>query len=720
MARHIGQSYRTGKLSLEEVAYPQLRPGGVIIKTAYSVISIGTEAMKVREARMSYLEKARARPDHLKQVFDSMRQNGVKATFQKVMSQLDRLTPLGYSLSGYVVDVGVDADEFRFGQRVAAAGAEFANHGEYNYVPRNLVVPVPDEVPMDQAAFGTIGAIAMHGFRQSHTALGEIAVVIGLGLIGQMLIRILNAAGVNVIAVDLDQNRCELATTSAAAIAAGTPKDFGWRNALSRMSSGHGADVVFICAGSGDNSVLELAASAVRERGRIVVIGKSKLDLDYNTFFRKEIDVSFSRSYGPGRYDAAYENEGQDYPYSYVRWTERRNIKSFIDLLATRRLELTPIIGAVRDFAGAAAVYDEIHEGKEKAIGVLLDYGVRGPQVEQPPRIVQHTAPATAKAVVIGVIGAGNYASSMLIPPLRSDSRVELGAIITSTGLSAASAARRFNIPQHGTDRTAVLSDPRVNGVLIATRHASHANLAAEALRAGKAVFVEKPLAINADGLALIDAAMAGHEQAQLMVGFNRRFAPIIRDNAAAFARKGPLMMLYRVQAGPLPADAWQNSAAEGGRFIGEAGHFFDVFQFLTGSRALSVSAIRIAPANSAADDFDNMSAVVTYADGSVGTLIYSTQGNTRLAKEYLEVHGSGQSTVMRNFTNLEIFNLDGRNEKHKYSGEKGQKEQMRQFVDMIAAGQPAPTGYRSLVETTRLTWMAVEAARDGLPHVLD
>jgi predicted dehydrogenase len=521
------------------------------------------------------------------------------------------------------------------------------------------------------------------------------------------------------VAVDLDASRCELAM-SAAAIAAGTPKDFGWRNALSRLSGGHGADVVLICAGSSDNSVLELAASAVRERGRIVVIGKSKLDLDYNTFFRKEIEVSFSRSYGPGRYDTAYENEGRDYPYAYVRWTERRNIKSFIDLLATRRLDLTPIIGAVRFFSGAATVYDEIHDGKEKAIGVLLDYGVRDANVEQPSRVVRRESTTTARPVVVGIIGAGNYASSMLIPPLKADSRVELGSLITSTGLSAASAARRFDIQQHGTDRSAVLNDPRTNGVLIATRHASHAGLAAEALRAGKAVFVEKPLAINEDGLALVDAAIADRENAQLMVGFNRRFSPIIRDNAAAFAGKGPLMMLYRVQAGTLPPDAWQNSMTEGGRFIGEAGHFFDVFQYLTGSRAVSVSATRIAVSRAQPDDHDNISAVVSYADGSVGTLIYSTQGNSLLDKEYLEVHASGQSTVMRNFRSLETYAASGRVERKKYSGEKGQKEQMRLFADMIASGDPAPTPYTSLAETTRLTWKAYESARDVQPYTLE
>ncbi|MGH8636718.1 MAG: zinc-dependent alcohol dehydrogenase, partial [Burkholderiales bacterium] len=449
MVKQIGQSYRDGRLSLEEVAFPSLQAGGVIIRTAFSVISIGTEGMKVREARMNLLEKARARPDQLKQVLDSVRQQGVRATFQKVMSRLGRLTPLGYSLSGYVAEVGDGANEFRVGQRVAAAGAEFANHGEYNFVPRNLVVPLPDAVPLDQAAFGTIGAIAMHGFRQSRAALGEVALVIGMGLIGQVLLRILNTAGVRTVAVDIDAQRCEMATAGGAA-AAGVPNDPGWRNALSRLTGGHGADVALICAGGSDNSVLELAASAVRDRGRIVVIGKTKLDLDYNTFFRKEIEIGFSRSYGPGRYDPAYEIESRDYPYSYVRWTERRNIEAFVDLLATRRIDLSPLVGAARDFDRAVQVYDELHEGKAKAVGILLDYGVRGPQDERPARVVQrcyHIVPS--KQTKVGVIGAGNYASSMLLPPLKADPRVEIRSIITATGLSAASAAQRFGAAKH-------------------------------------------------------------------------------------------------------------------------------------------------------------------------------------------------------------------------------------------------------------------------------
>jgi len=718
MVKQIGQSYRDGRLSLEEVAYPALQAGGVIIRTAFSVISMGTEGMKVREARMNLLEKARARPDQLKQVLDTVRQQGVRAAFDKVMSRLGRLTPLGYSLSGYVVDVGDDVDEFRIGQRVAAAGAEFANHGEYNFVPRNLVVPLPEEVPLDQAAFGTIGAIAMHGFRQSRAALGETALVIGMGLIGQVALRILTAAGVRTVAVDLDPQRCEMGRNGGA-VAGGVPNDLGWRNTLSRLTGGHGADVVLICAGGSDNSVLELAASAVRDRGRIVVIGKTKLDLDYNTFFRKEIEVAFSRSYGPGRYDPAYEIESRDYPYAYVRWTERRNIEAFIDLLATRRIDLSPLVGMVRDFDCAVEVYDELHEGRAKAIGVLLDYGVRGPEDDRPARIVQRMHVVSPTPVAVGVIGAGNYASSMLLPPLQADPRVAIRAIVTATGLSAASAAQRFGALRHGTDRNAVFSDPDIGGVVVATRHASHAGLAAEALQAGKAVFVEKPLAVDSEGLALVDTAVAAATAPRLMVGFNRRFSPAIRDIMTGFAGKAPLTMLYRVQAGALPADAWQRAGSEGGRFIGEAGHFFDVFQALTGSEPAWVAGGRLAPAASAPDYCDNISVVVGYADGSIANLIYLTEGGAALEKEYLEVHGAGQSAVMRNFTSVEIFGADGRVRKQRYSGDKGQAAQMRCFVDMIEKGSPAPVDYKTLANTTRLTWCALEAARDGQSRTL-
>lgn len=716
--RQIGQSYRTGQLLLQEVGYPLLRPGGVIVRTAFSVISIGTESMKVREARMNLLEKARARPDQVKQVLEAVRQQGVRATYQKVMNRLEQLTPLGYSLSGYVTEVGSDAPEFHVGQRVAAAGANIANHGEYNFVPRNLVVPVPDEVALEHGAFGTVGAVAMHAFRQSRAALGEVALVIGLGLIGQMLVRVLHAAGVRVLGMDPIAERCALALAGGA-VAAGPPNSNTCRNAAARLTSGFGTDVVLITAGASDNALIELAASAVRERGRIVVTGKTSLDLDYNTFFRKEIEVGFSRSYGPGRYDAAYENDGIDYPYPYVRWTEKRNIEAFIALLESRRVDIAPLVDLVRDFDRAAEVYDEIHGGA-RAIGILLDYGVEGPGETRPSQVVGAPERHGTKPAIIGVLGAGNYASSMLLPPLKADRRVEIRTIVTTTGLTAATAAQRFGASFHGTQPTAILEAPDISGVVIATRHRSHANLAARAIRAGKAVLVEKPLAIDAEGLALVDAAVREAGNDRLMVGFNRRFAQIIRELAAMFAGKGPLTLLYRVHAGSLPADAWQLTAAEGGRFVGEAGHFFDVFQFLSASRPLCVSASRLTPAHATTDDHDNITAVVTYADGSVGTLLYLTQGGPKVGKEYLEIHGAGQSAVMHNFNVLEWFGPGMRASKRRgYGGDKGQNVQMHAFVDMIANGTTPPTAYGHLADTTRLTWLALEAARSGEPKYM-
>jgi len=712
MVKQVGQSYRSGRLSLEEVAYPSLRSGGVIVKTAFSVISMGTEGMKVREARMNYLEKARARPDQLKQVLDSVRQQGVRATYQKVTNRLAQITPLGYSLSGYVVEVGDDVPEFQIGQPVAAAGAEFANHGEYNFVPRNLVVPVPSGVPMDHAAFGTIGAIAMHAFRQSGATLGEVALVVGLGLVGQLLVRILSAAGVRVVGVDLVPARCELARAGGAA-AASAPDDAGWRHAVERLSGGHGADTVLIAAGSSDNALIELAASAVRDRGRVVVVGKTKLDLDYNTFFRKEVEVAFSRSYGPGRYDPSYEVGGADYPYPYVRWTERRNIEAFLELLAARRMDLAPLVNLVRDFDSAAEVYDDIDGGRTKAIGILLDYGVRGPDEQRPPLTVVRSRTETPRPAVIGVVGAGNYASSMLLPHLKADSRVRLDAIVTATGLSAASTAQRFDIARHGTDINTILNDSGIHAVVIATRHRTHAKLTADALRAGKTVFVEKPLAIDMEGLAEVEAAIEKSGNARLMVGFNRRFSPAVGEIAAHFLGRGPLTMLYRVHAGALPDDAWQSSRAEGGRFAGEAGHFLDVFQSLTGSRPVSVSAARLSPAASVAEDQDNLTVTVSYADGSVGTLIYATQGGPPIEKEYLEVHGAGQSAVLHNFTSLQLFGPGQRVAKRNgYGGDKGQRAQMRRFVDMIEKGEAPPTPMEALFDTTRLTLLAVEAAQ--------
>lgn len=707
MPWQVSQNYRTGKLALSEVGLPALRSGGIIVRSEYSVISPGTEGTKVREARLSLVNKARARPDQVKQVLNTVRQQGLRAAYQKVVNRLEQLTPLGYSIAGRVVAVGEGVSEFSVGDRVAAGGAGYANHAEYNFIPRNLAVRVPDVVKTEQAAFTTIGSIALHAYRQSDIKLGERALVIGLGLVGQLITQILVASGVTVIGIDLDPERCTLAVQSGA-VAASAPDAPQWRGALGAQ----GADAVFVAAGGSSNALIELAADAVRDRGRIVVVGKTSLDLDYNVFFRKEAEVRFSRSYGPGRFDPKYEEGGEDYPLPYVRWTERRNMAAFLDLLAQSRLNIEPLISAVRPFDAAVAAFEDIYENQINALGVIFNYGEEKPE---PRRVIRggvaHPAIAGNAVARIGVIGAGNYCASVILPALRKDQRVELAHVVTNTGLSAKSIAERFGIPDHGTDVNAILADQSIAGVIIATRHASHAGLVARALTASKAVFVEKPLAIDQSGLDLVTEAM--RPGSRLMTGFNRRYSPAVQRIAALTRGTGPLQILYRVQAGRLPSDAWQSSSHEGGRFAGEAGHFLDVFQFLIGARARHLQAARVHAPGLAADD-GNVNCTIAYHDGSTATLLYSTLGGQRTPKEYMEVHGGGQSLILHNFDTLEIITGDQppRHEK-RLGGDKGQIPQMKAFIDAVTSGKDMPVAFEDLAETTRLTCLAAQASLD-------
>ncbi len=710
--RQVSQNYKSGAVNLEQVDPPALKRGGVLVRSAYSVISQGTEGMKVREAKMNLVEKARARPDQVKKVMQTVQQQGLTATYHKVMNKLDSLTPLGYSLSGVVEAVGQGAEEFEVGQRVACAGAGYANHAEINFVPRQLVVPVPDSVSMEQAAFATIGAIALHGFRQGDMRLGETACVIGLGLVGQVLCRILSAAGMQVIGIDPSAERCRLAEESGGASRAAHPDDDGVMRALQKQSGGYGADCVFLCASSSSNAPLEQAISLCRDRGRIVCVGKTALDLPYVEMFQKEIDIRFSRSYGPGRYDPTYEEKGIDYPIGYVRWTEQRNLAAFLQLIASGRIDLTPMIDQVFPFDDAVNVYERMHAGEISGLGILFHYAEHIDAGEASRPTMTTVATAVEGAVRLGVIGAGNYASSMLLPHLKDHKQVMMQAVATGTSLSGANAARKFGFVSHGTDYQALLRDDSIDAVLIATRHASHARMTAEALSAGKAVFVEKPLAIDEEGLTQVLDAVHSTGNDRLQVGFNRRFSPIIQQMKKMFQDKNaPLVMHYRVHAGPLDQTAWQCDPAEGTRFIGEAGHFFDVFAYLTGAMPRAVTAMALRPEATSRDDLENMAVTVQYDDGSVATLHYLTQGGTKLPKEWLEVSGGGKTVQMENFERLCIW--DARAKRlQKFTADKGQKAQMMSFVQSIKNGEAMPMSLPCLEATTRVTLAADQSMR--------
>ncbi len=708
----IAQNYRSGELSLLDVPAPACRPRGVLVRTEYSLISAGTEMMKVNESKLSLVGKARARPDQVRKVLQTLAQQGPVATYRKVMGQLDSYTPLGYSLCGIVEEVGNGAEEFSVGQRVACGGNVHALHAELNWVPVNLCVPVSDDTSPRHAAFTTVGAIAMQGFRQAEARLGESACVVGLGLVGQLLAQILRAAGVTVFGVDIDAERCALAGRMGA-VACGVPGQASldaMRARVVELTDGHGCDHIFLCAAGSGNDHVQLAAELARDRGRIVDIGKVRLDLPWKEYYEKELEVRFSRSYGPGRYDPMYEEAGVDYPIGYVRWTERRNMACFLDLVSSGAVELGPLVDHVAPFDDAERVYERIRTGNLRGIGILFQYS----DTPDPSRVVAGKPLARARAATgqrgrirIGAIGCGNYASSMLLPHLSRRSDVELSEVATRSGLSAANAAKKHGFLRFSTDSSRVLEDRSIEAVLVLTRHASHASLVCQALRAGKAVFVEKPLALDEEQLGPIVRTVEETGNDRIMVGFNRRFAPLLTDMRRMWGPTvGPQVVNYRVNAGRLSPTSWYADIAEGSRFVCEGCHFVDTISWWVGSDPVEVSAVR------ASDDPDNLVATYRYPDGSVGVVSYLTSGEPGFSKELIEVFGQGATGSLRNFRRAEVWRAGHARSKRSFFGvDKGQRGEMDAFVKVVREGGPMPIAFASLIATTRATFAAVASA---------
>ncbi|CAL9406881.1 bi-domain-containing oxidoreductase [Streptomyces sp. enrichment culture] len=724
--KQVVQNYRSGELTLLDVPAPGCKPGGVLVRSAFSLISTGTELMKVSEAGMSMLGKARSRPDQVAKVVQSVAANGVPATYRKVMGKLDSYTPLGYSLCGVVEQVGAGTDDVKVGDLVACAGNEHALHAELNWVPKNLYVPVPDGVAPRHAAFGTVGSIALQGVRQGESRLGETALVIGLGLIGQLVVQLLNASGVRVVGVDPDPARCELAERLGAA-ACGDPGSAGVESAVAELTGGMGVDQVYLAAGGSSNQPVELAARLCRDRGRVIDIGKCRLDLPWNAYYEKELDVRFSRSYGPGRYDPEYELQGRDYPIGYVRWTERRNLACFLDLIARGAVDVEPLVSHVADFGDAVETYRRLQEGGLEAVAVLFRYPSAGdpPAVEAPeatvPEVRRRTArPAPARRpgpVRLAFVGAGNYASSMLLPHLARRDGVELSTVVTTTALSAANAQRKFGFGRATTDLDAVLGDPAVDAVFVVTRHSSHAELARRALLAGKAVFVEKPLALTEEELAGVLAAVEESGNDRIQVGFNRRFAPLLREARERFgARTSPASLRYLVNAGRLEQGSWYlRQDTEGSRFAGEGGHFVDTASWLLGADPVSVYAV--APAGD-----EDLQIVLRYPDGSTAAISYVTSGPSSFPKETLDLIADGKVLRLDDFVRAAVH--DGRRRQWVGSRlpkarDKGQNAQLAAFVRAVRTGGPMPVPLESLAATTTATLAVRTALASGVPVTL-
>jgi predicted dehydrogenase len=709
--RQISQNYRTGELAIVDVAPPRAPLGGVVVHTLASLISAGTERTIIDLAKKNLIEKARERPDLVRKVIEKAKREGALAALDAVRSKLDNPIPLGYSLAGVVEEVGRDAKGFARGDRVACAGAGYANHAEMNAVPQNLCVHVPEQVSDEEAAFVTVGAIALHGVRLVSPGLGHVVAVIGLGLLGQLVVSLLAAHGCDVVGIDTDRAKVDRAIQRGA-VAGGLPSD-DCVELVRGVSHGHGADAVVIAASSPTNEPLMLAGEIARDRATISVIGLVRLEIPRKSYYEKELSVVVSRSYGPGRYDADYEERGHDYPVGYVRWTERRNLEAVIGAIAKKRLDVNSLITHRFAFDDAMDAYALISgERREPHLGVLLTYGssLNGSSRAAVPAPLDAVASRTAGTLGVALLGTGSFATSVLLPNLAKVTGARLVATASGRGLSARHAAERYGARvAAGLDE--LIGDANVRAVLIATRHGAHASQAAQALLAGKDVLLEKPAAIDEDQLRTLKDAVERSER-RLLVGYNRRFAPFARSVKDAFdGRHSGLVMQARINAGRVAAGSWVLDPHEGGgRIIGEVCHFVDLLSFWAGANPVRVSAHAIGSDAAHASD-DNLVIGLTFADGSVGTILYSSMGDASIAKETYEVFGDGRIARIDDWRTLTLT-VKGRTRKTRsLRADKGHSAELGEFVRACTEGRPSPIPWTNIEATTRATF-AIEKAR--------
>ncbi len=702
--KQVVQSYRTGKLNVAEVPAPRAGSGSLLVATRVSLISSGTEKQLMDLAKASLAGKALARPDLVRRVLRNVKRDGLKPTVEKVLVKLDTPIPLGYSITGEVLEVGRGVPYYSVGGRVACAGATFANHAEINAVPKNLTVPIPAGVDDEDASFVTLGAIALQGVRQADPTLGERVVVMGLGLIGLLTVQLLKANGCRVLGFDPNPGRAALARELGADVGISD----GLAEAVLGFTAGHGADAVIVTASSKSNEPINQAAEISRLKGRIVLVGMVGMSIDREPFYKREISLKLSLSYGPGRHDPDYELSGHDYPLPYVRWTEQRNMEAFLSLIAEGKVTPKRLVThrfTIEDAEGAYALM----ERGEPHLAILLTY----PEDAAARAMQRHIQlkPATRKTGGSGVafIGFGNYAKGVLLPAFRSEGGVTLTTVVTSTGISAGHAGEKHGFAAIATEADAAFADPSTDIAIIATRHDTHASLTAQALRAGKHVFCEKPLALDE---AELDDVLAAAEGAAgiLTVGFNRRFAPLlVKAKAALEPRSGPLVMLYRVNAGAVPGDNWVQRGEGGGRIVGEVCHFVDALTYLSGSLPVEVNAI------TARGREDAVSVLLRFADGSTGTIVYSSLGDPSVPKEYIEAFAEGRAIRLDDFCRLDTAR-GGKSTKSKGAQDKGQRAMVKAFLEATRGKAPPPISLAELAAVSEATLAITESLRAGEP----
>jgi predicted dehydrogenase/threonine dehydrogenase-like Zn-dependent dehydrogenase len=693
--KQVTQRVRDGQIEVMDVPVPQLTPDTVLVDVRASLLSTGTERAKVETARKSLVGKARARPDQVRQVVEKAKRDGIRETIDAVRLRLDQPSALGYSTAGVVMSVGSRVRGIASGARVACGGADHAVHAEIDLVPGNLCVPLPEGVSFEAGAFCTVGAIALHGVRQAGVSIGEEVAVIGLGLVGQLAAQILRAAGCRVLGVDLSEELVGKSLETGAV-------DRGWPRAAVPEDA-QGVDAVVITAATESSDPIDLAARLCRDRGRVVVVGDVGLQVPRAPFYEKELELRLSRSYGPGRYDREYEERGLDYPIGYVRWTERRNMTAFLDLVATGRIDVTPLVSERLPLERAAEAYEHVVSADRSPLGIIL---TSEPSAVEPVPRRTPTTPLSATGRV-GVLGAGSFAGRILIPALR-DAGFTLGAVASAGGLSAKGAAEQFGFERAATVEE-VLEDPSLQAIVVATRHSSHADLAVRGLRAGKAVFVEKPPGLTDDELAEL-ARARDETRLALGVGFNRRHAPLARE-LREFIRRGDdaAEILYRVNAGPLEEGHWLDDPDEGGgRLLGEGCHFVDFVCWLAGALPERIECALRPETGQALAAAQSFVVSLAFADSSLASILYSAHGARPLAKEYVEVHSGGRSAILDDFRSLRLLGEGRARRSAQRSRDKGHRQQLTAFRRAIE-GAHVPEGPDPL-ETMGVTLAALRA----------
>lgn len=711
--KQVLQNLKNGQTELADIPCPSVGRGQLLIQTQASLISAGTERMLVDFGKASLLDKARQQPEKVKMVLDKVSTDGLFATLDAVQSKLEQPLPLGYCNAGVVVAVGTEVTEFSVGDRVASNG----NHAEMVRVPKNLCAKIPDGVTAEAAAFTVLGAIALQGIRLVQPELGEKVVVIGLGLIGLATVQLLRAQGCQVMGVDFDEGKLALARKFGA-VTVNPANGEDSVSAAMAFSAGRGVDAVLITASTKSNDPVSHAAQMSRKRGRIVLVGVTGLELNRAEFFEKELTFQVSCSYGPGRYDKQYEEGGIDYPFGFVRWTEQRNFEAVLAMMGDGRMDVQALISHRFDFSDAVNAYEALTQDRS-ALGIVLNYKPSEPQklLQRTITIASHGGKYSATEAVVGVIGAGNYASRVLIPAFKK-AGAKLEAIVTSGGVSGAFYGRKMGFAAVSTDVAQIFDNPSINTVVVATRHDSHANFVIKAIVAGKNVFVEKPLALRSDEIDQIQVAWNKKAQTGVTpivtVGFNRRFSPLVTKMKTLLeAVREPKVFVYTCNAGAIPADHWtQNAETGGGRLVGEACHFIDLLRFLADSPIAKFQVITIGRNSAMSVTDDKATVSLQFEDGSMGTIHYLANGGKRFPKERLEVFANDAVLQLDNYRVLRGFDWPGFKKAQLWKQDKGQDACVKAFLNSVQLRSSPPIPLEQIFEVSRLAVEIADAAR--------